>query len=43
MTINKKVHILIDEDLKKQLDLEAKEKGLNLSSYIRMILLGRKK
>lgn len=31
----------MDNDLKKQLQKEAKEKGLSLSSYIRMILIKR--
>lgn len=41
---NKKyIHIQIDDDLKKQLEYEANEKGLSLNSYIRMIILERKK
>lgn len=32
----------LNEDLKDQLEKEAKEKGLNLSSYIRLILISRK-
>lgn len=43
MTFKKKIHISIDDDLKTQLDKEAKAKGLSLNSYIRMVLLGRKK
>lgn len=43
MAIKKKIHILIDEDLKIELDKEAKEKGLPLNSYIRMLLIGRHK
>lgn len=39
---NKVVHITIDNDLKKQLQEEAKAKGLSLNSYIRMILIERK-
>lgn len=39
---NKVVHITIDSDLKKQLQEEAKAKGLSLNSYIRMILIERK-
>lgn len=31
----------IDDDLKLQLQKEAKEKGLTLTAYIRMILLNR--
>ena len=37
------IHIKINDDLKKQLENEAKEKGLSLASYIRMILLERGK
>lgn len=33
----------IDQELKEQLKKEAKEKGLSLTSYIRMILLERGK
>lgn len=33
----------IDENLKEQLRKEAKEKGLSLTAYIRMILLERNK
>lgn len=33
----------IDNDLKEQLRVEAKEKGLSLTAYIRMILLERNK
>ena len=33
----------IDDDLKKELQEEAKAKGLSLTSYIRMILIERKK
>lgn len=43
MTFKKKIHISIDDDLKIQLDKEAKAKGLSLNSYIRMVLIGRKK
>ena len=39
----KMIHILIYESLKEELQQEAKEKGLTLNSYIRMLLLGRKK
>jgi len=35
--------IKIKEELKKELENEAKEKGLNLSSYVRMILTERNK
>lgn len=37
------IHIRIEEDLKEQLEKEAKEKGLSLSAYIRMILIERGK
>lgn len=37
------LHIAIDEDLKKQLEEEAKLKGLTLTAYIRMLLIERKK
>ena len=37
------LHIKIDNDLKKQLEQEAKEKGLSLNSYIRMLLIERGK
>ena len=43
MVLKKKIHISIDEDLKKELDEEAKKIGLPLNSYIRMILIGRHK
>jgi len=33
----------IDKDLKEELQEEAKEKGLSLTAYIRMILLERSK
>ena len=42
-SMNKLIHIVIKEDIKKQLENEAKEKGLSLNSYIRMILIERKK
>lgn len=35
--------IRLDKDLKKILSEEAKTKGLNLTSYIRMILVERNK
>lgn len=35
------IHIKVEDSLKKQLQIEASEKGLSLSSYIRMILLER--
>ena len=37
------LHITIDEELKKQLEEEAKLKGLTLTAYIRMLLVERKK
>lgn len=37
------LHIKIDDDLKKQLEQKAKEKGLSLNSYIRMLLIERGK
>lgn len=37
------LHIAIDEELKKQLEEEAKLKGLTLTAYIRMLLIERKK
>lgn len=36
------IYLRIDDDLKKQLQEEAKQKGLTLSSYIRMILIQRR-
>ena len=37
------LHITINEELKKQLEEEAKLKGLTLNAYIRMLLIERKK
>lgn len=37
------IHLAIANDLKKELKKEAEQKGLSLNSYIRMILLERKK
>lgn len=37
------IHILVDNDLKKELQSEAKQKGLSLNAYIRMILIERSK
>lgn len=37
------IHIQVLEDLKKELEDEAKQKGLSLNSYIVTILLERKK
>ena len=39
----KYIHIQIDESLKAKLEKEAKEKGLSLNGYIRMILIERGK
>ena len=40
---DKVLHITVDKDLKKQLNDEAKAKGLSLNAYIRMILIERDK
>ena len=37
------LHITINEEVKKQLEEEAKLKGLTLTAYIRMLLIERKK
>lgn len=37
------LHLKINDELKKQLENEAKEKGLSLTAYIRMILIERNK
>lgn len=37
------IHIQVDEDFKKELENEAREKGISLNGYIRMILLAREK
>ena len=37
------IHVKIDERLKKQLEEEAKAKGLSLNAYIRMLLIERNK
>ena len=37
------IHCRIEEDLKEQLEKEAKETGLSLSAYIRLILIERNK
>ena len=37
------LHITINEELKKQLEEEAKLKGLTLTAYIRMLLIERNK
>lgn len=37
------IHVKIDESLKKQLEEEAKAKGLSLNAYVRMLLIERNK
>lgn len=37
------IHVQVDEDFKKELENEAREKGISLNGYIRMILLAREK
>ena len=37
------IHIRIDEKLKKELEEEAKSKGLSLNAYVRMLLIERSK
>lgn len=37
------IHLRLDEELKKQLEEEAKAKGLSLNSYVRMLLIERRK
>lgn len=37
------IHIRIDEKLKKELEEEAKNKGLTLNAYVRMLLIERSK
>ena len=37
------IYLRIDDDLKKQLQEEAKQKGLTLSAYIRLIVSERDK
>lgn len=37
------IHIKIDENLKNDLQKEAKSKGLSLNAYIRLILIERGK
>lgn len=39
----KRICLGLNDELKDQLEKEAKEKGLSLNGYIRLILLGRKK
>lgn len=37
------LHIKVDEELKRELEKEAKAKGLSLNAYIRMLLIERGK
>lgn len=37
------IHVKIDESLKKQLEEEARAKGLSLNAYVRMLLIERNK
>lgn len=37
------IYLRIDDELKKKLQIEAEEKGLSLSAYVRMILIERNK
>ena len=39
----KQVHISISDELKKELEKEAKSRGLTLNGYIRMVLIERGK
>ena len=39
----KRITLALKEELKEELEKEAKEKGFTLNGYIRLILLGRKK
>jgi predicted HicB family RNase H-like nuclease len=43
MKTKKYIHLQVAEEIKEQLINEARQKGLSLNSYIRMIILGRKK
>lgn len=43
MKTKKYIHLQVTEEIKEQLINEAMQKGLSLNSYIRMIILGRKK
>lgn len=38
-----RIGLMLDKELKTQLEKEAKEKGLSLNSYIRMLLIERGK
>ena len=37
------IHLQVEEEFKKQLEDEAKQKGLSLNAYIRMLLIERGK
>lgn len=37
------LHIMVNENLKRELNQEAKAKGLSLNAYIRMLLIERGK
>lgn len=37
------LHIKVDDELKKELEAEAKAKGLSLNAYVRMLLIERGK
>ena len=39
----KRVCLTLNEDLKKELEKEAKDKGLSFNGYIRLLLIGRNK
>lgn len=38
-----RICLTLNDDLKKQLEQEAKDKGLSLNGYIRLLLIGRDK
>jgi predicted HicB family RNase H-like nuclease len=40
---NKVIHIQVETNLKNELQEEAKQKGLSLNAYIRMLLIEREK
>lgn len=37
------IHLQVEEDLKNQLEIESKQKGLSLNAYVRMLLIERGK
>lgn len=37
------IHFQVDEKMKKELETEAKQRGLSLNAYIRMLLIERNK